>query len=97
MAGGTTFHFVTDGSEAALERARAVVGERDVAIAGGAATVNQYLAAGLIDEPRLHVVPVLLGAGERLLEGAPNAELEPLGQPRGTALVTHLRYRVDRV
>jgi len=62
----------------------------------GAATVNQYLAAGLIDELRLHVVPVLIGAGERLLEGAPNAELELLGQPRGTALVTHLRYRVLR-
>jgi hypothetical protein len=83
-----------DGSEAALERARAAAGERDLAIAGGAATMNQYLAAGLIDELRLHLVPLLLGAGERLLEGAPNAELEPLGQPHGTALVTHLRYRV---
>ena len=96
MEGGTTFHFVTDGSEAALERARAAAGERDVAIAGGATTVNQYLATGLIDELRLHVVPILLGAGERLLEGAPNAELELLGQPHGTALVTHLRYRILR-
>jgi dihydrofolate reductase len=83
MEGGTTFHFVTDGIEAALERARAAAGERHVAIAGGAATVNQYLAAGLIDELRLHVVPLLLGAGERLLEGAPKAELELLAQPRG--------------
>jgi hypothetical protein len=74
MVGGTTFHFVTEGIEAALERASAVAGEWGVAIAGGAATVNQYLAAGLIDELRLHVVPVLLGAGERLLESAPNAE-----------------------
>jgi dihydrofolate reductase len=96
MVGGTTFHFVTEGIEAALERANAVAGEWCVAIAGGAATVNQYLAAGLIDELRLRVVPVLLGAGERLLEGAPNAELELLGQPRGTALVTQLRYRVLR-
>jgi dihydrofolate reductase len=62
---------VTDGIEAALERARAAAGERSVAIAGGAATVNHYLAAGLIDELRLHLVPVLLGAGERLLDGAP--------------------------
>ena len=96
MEGGTTFHFVTDGSEAALERARAAAGERDVAIAGGATTVNRYLAGGLIDELRLHVVPVLLGAGDRLLEGAPNADLELLGQPHGTALVTHLRYRILR-
>jgi dihydrofolate reductase len=90
MEGGTTFHFVTDGIEAALQRAR---GGRRAGCrnGGGAATVNQYLAAGLIDELRLHVVPVLIGAGERLLEGAPNAELELLGQPRGIALVTHLR------
>ncbi|ADB52751.1 dihydrofolate reductase family protein [Conexibacter woesei] len=96
MDGGTTFHFVTDGIEAALERARAAAGDRDVSIAGGAATVNQYLAAGLIDELRLHVAPVLLGAGERLLDGAPNAQLELLGEPRGTGLVTHLRYGVVR-
>jgi dihydrofolate reductase len=59
MEGGTTFHFVTDGPAAALERARAAAGELDVAIAGGAATVNQYLAASRIDELRLHVVPAL--------------------------------------
>jgi hypothetical protein len=54
--------------------------------------VNQLLAAGLIDGLRLHVVPVLLGAGERPLEGASNTELEPLGRPHGTTLVTHLGY-----
>src|ERR1700745_1872572 len=69
MQGGTTFHFVTDGIESALERARAAAGEADVAIAGGASAVRQYLAAGLLDELYLHIVPVVLGAGERLLEG----------------------------
>jgi dihydrofolate reductase len=67
MEGGTTFHFVTDGIAPALERARDVAGDLDVNIAGGAATIRQYLAAGLVDEFRLHVAPVLLGAGERLL------------------------------
>jgi dihydrofolate reductase len=68
MQGGTTFHFVTDGIEAALERAREAAGDRDVSIGGGASTVRQYLRAGLVDEMRLHVSPVLLGAGERLFE-----------------------------
>jgi len=68
MEGGTTFHFVTDGIEAALERAQAVAGEQDVNIGGGAEALRQYLRAGLVDAFRLHVVPVLLGAGERLFE-----------------------------
>jgi dihydrofolate reductase len=68
MRGGTTFHFVTGGIEAALEQARAAAGERDVAIGGGASTVRQYLRAGLVDQMRLHVTPVLLGAGEPLLD-----------------------------
>src|SRR4029079_13811720 len=68
MEGGTTFHFVTDGIEAALDRAREAAGEQDVAIAGGASTVQQYLGAGLVDAMELHVVPLLLGAGERLFE-----------------------------
>ena len=68
MEGGTTFHFVTDGVEAALERARGAAGEKDVSIGGGGATVQQYLRAGLVDEFRLHLVPVLLGDGERLFE-----------------------------
>jgi dihydrofolate reductase len=95
MEGGTTFTFVTDGIEAALAQAREAAGDGDVAIAGGAQTVNEYLAAGLIDELALHVVPVVLGAGERLFEGVGDVELERLGVS-GTDLVTHLRYRVVR-
>ena len=95
MRGGTTFTFVTDGIESALAQARKAAGGGDVAIAGGAHTVNQYLAAGLIDELRLHVAPVLLGAGERLFDGVGDLTLEPLGV-RGTNLVTHLPYRVTR-
>jgi dihydrofolate reductase len=74
MAGGTTFHFVTDGIEAALERALDAAGGADVRIGGGAATIQQYLRAGLIDELHLPVVPILLGGGERLfanLDGVP--------------------------
>jgi dihydrofolate reductase len=93
MQGGTTFNFVTDGIESALTQAREAAGDKDVAIAGGAATVNQYLAAGLIDELRLHVAPVVVGAGERLLEAVGNFDLELLSA-RSTDLVTHLRYRV---
>jgi dihydrofolate reductase len=94
--GGTTFTFVTDGIESALEQARAAAGERDVAIGGGAETARQYLEAGLIDEMTLHVVPVLLGGGVRLFEdGLPGAPrglecVEVAGSPAGVA---HLRYR----
>ncbi len=69
MKGGTTFHFVTDGIHAALERAKAAAGDRDVRVGGGASTIRQYLSAGLIDEMHLAVRPVLLGAGEPLLAG----------------------------
>ena len=93
MQGGTTFNFVTDGIEAALEQARAVAGDQDVAIAGGASTVQQYLAAGLLDELHLHVVPIVLGAGERLLDDVGDPTLEPVGVVASPA-VTHLRYRV---
>ena len=93
MAGGTTFHFVTDGIESALAQAREAAGSRDVAIAGGARTVQQFLAAGLIDELRLHTAPVLLGAGERPLDGVTDLTLEPT-EVRGTRLVTHVTYRV---
>jgi dihydrofolate reductase len=95
MQGGTTYTFVTDGIESALEQAREAAGSEDIAIAGGAATVNQYLAAGLLDELRLHVAPVMLGAGERLLDAVGNFELEQLSV-RSTDLVTHLSYRVVR-
>ncbi|MFD0468254.1 dihydrofolate reductase family protein [Nonomuraea thailandensis] len=83
--GGTTFMFVTDGIESALAQAREAAGDRDIAIAGGAATVNQYLAAGHIDELRLHVAPVILGRGERLLHNVGDITLEPLGAPPAPA------------
>ena len=95
MQGGTTFTFVTDGIEAALAQARAAAGDGDIAIAGGAQAVRQYLAAGLIDELRLHVAPVVLGAGERLFDGIADVDLEQL-EVTGSDLVTHLRYRVVR-
>jgi len=93
MDGGTTFHFVTEGIEAAFERAREAAGGGDISIHGGARTVNQYLAAGLIDEIRLHVVPLMLGAGSRLFDGVPPLELEQV-EARAAKSVTHLVYRV---
>ncbi len=93
MEGGTTFYFVTDGIESALAQARAAAGGGDVAVMGGATTVNQYLAAGLIDELRLHIVPLKLGAGTRLFEGVPPLKLEQV-KSRATSLVTHVTYRV---
>jgi dihydrofolate reductase len=95
MEGGTTFHFVTGGIESALEQARAVAGDLDVSIAGGASTVNQYLRAGLLDELYLHISPVLLGAGERLLVDVGDPVLEPVEAHHSPA-VTHVRYRIAR-
>jgi dihydrofolate reductase len=95
MDGGTTFSFVTDGIESALAQAREAAGERNISIAGGAATVNQFLAAGLIDELRVHVAPVILGGGERLFDGLPPQELE-LVETRGASLVAHTTYRFGR-
>jgi dihydrofolate reductase len=81
------------GVESALALAREAADDRSVVIAGGAATVNQYLAARLIDELRLHVAPVLLGAGKRLFEGVGDLHLELL-DTSGTELVAHLTYRI---
>jgi dihydrofolate reductase len=75
MEGGTTFHFVTDGIHAALERAKAAAQGKDVRLGGGAATVRQYLSAGLIDELHLVISPVLLGKGEHLLSGIDTVSL----------------------
>jgi dihydrofolate reductase len=92
----TTFTFVTDGIHAAMERAKAAAGDRDVFIGGGASTINQYLAAGLIDELELHVAPILLGSGARLFESAdPETRLE-LVRVMEAPGVTHLKYRVVR-
>lgn len=93
MEGGTTFFFVTDGIESALTQAKAAAKDRDVKIMGGASTINQYLAAGLIDELWLHIAPVTVGAGVRLFEGVPQLKLEPM-EVSGTAVVTHIRYKV---
>ena len=95
MQGGTTFTFVTDGIESALEQARAAAGDGDVAIGGGASAVQQYLAAGLLDELYLHIVPILLGAGTRLFEDVGDPALEPVKVVASPG-VTHVKYRVVR-
>ena len=95
MEGGTTFHFVTDGIESALEQARAAAGDQDVKIIGGANVIQQYLAAGLLDELRLHIAPVVLGGGERLLENVGDPTLEPIDVVASPA-ATHVKYRVVR-
>jgi dihydrofolate reductase len=95
MEGGTTFTFVTDGIESALEQARAAADGKNVTIAGGATAVQQYLAAGLLDELHLHIAPILLGGGERLLENVGDPTLEPV-EVVGSPAVTHVRYRVVR-
>lgn len=95
MRGGTTFTFITDGIDSALEQARAAAGDMEVAIAGGASTVRQYLAAGLLDELYLHIVPIILGAGERLLEHIGDPVLEPV-EVIASPAVTHVKYRIVR-
>ena len=93
MQGGTTFTFVTDGIESALEQARMAADGSDVAISGGASAVRQYLAAGMLDELYLHIVPIVLGAGERLLENVGEPIVEPVKVVASPA-VTHVKYRV---
>ena len=95
MDGGTTFHFVTDGFDVALERAKAAAGDRDIAIAGGASTVRQALAAGAIQELVLDLAPVLLGSGERLFDGVEDPGFEPI-EVAPSPHATHIRYRVGR-
>jgi dihydrofolate reductase len=97
MAGGTTFHFVTTGIESAYAQARSVAGDRPISIAGGASCGRQAIQAGLVDEIDLQISPVILGAGERLLDGfapgSPTLELVRVLEAPGVA---HLRYRVVR-
>ncbi len=95
--GGTTFHFVNDGIEAALDQAREAAGDRDVRIAGGAETILEYVNAGLIDEFSIALSPVLFGSGIRLFEGvdAGRVALEPV-RAEPTQRVTHLTYAVRK-
>lgn len=93
MEGGTTFYFVDDGIESAHRQAKEAAGARNVAVMGGASTVNQYLAAGLIDELWLHIAPVTFGSGARLFEGVPSLRLEPM-ETSGSKAITHIRYKV---
>jgi dihydrofolate reductase len=94
MKGGTTFYFVTDGIESAMKQAREAAGAKDVAIAGGANVINQYLAAGLIDELWLHIAPVTVGSGQRLFKDTPDIKLKPL-EARTTDVVTHIKYAIQ--
>jgi dihydrofolate reductase len=93
LDGGTTFHFVTDGIESALEQARVAAGDKGISLGGGASVAQQYLAAGLLDELVVSVVPILLGGGAQLFDNlgdaAPGlAQVEAVGAPG----VTHIRY-----
>jgi dihydrofolate reductase len=93
MQGGTTFYFVTDGIGSALEQARAAAGDKDVSVGGGAGAVQQYLAAGLLDEILVSIVPLMLGSGARLFDnlGDPKPELEQVEAIEAPG-VTHVRY-----
>jgi dihydrofolate reductase len=97
MQGGTTFHFVTDGIEAAYAQALEAAGERDISIAGGASCARQAIKAGIVDEIDLQVSPAILGSGERLFDGFeagfPKLELVRVLEAPGVA---HLRYAVTR-
>ena len=93
MAGGTTYHFVTDGIESALKQAKEAAGGKDVMLWGGGDVIGQYLAAGLLDELELHVVPILLGAGSRIFGDVGDVRLEQIRSVEAPG-VTHLKYRV---
>lgn len=95
MIGGTSFHFVTDGFEAAYARAREVAGDAGVDIAGGASVVRQALNAGVIDELTLDIAPVLLGSGERIFDGVRSFDMQPV-EVLHSPLATHIRYRQVR-
>ena len=95
MQGGTTFIFVTDGIESAMDQARAAAGDGVVSIAGGASTIQQFLAAGMLDELYVHIVPIILGSGERLFENVGDPVLEPV-KVIASPTVTHIKYRIVR-
>jgi dihydrofolate reductase len=94
--GGTTFFFASDGIEAALEQAKQAAGGKDVGLGGGADVAQQYLAAGLLDELQLNVVPVLLGGGTRLFEDAPADTKLEIVQAVQAPGVTHVKYQITR-
>ena len=95
--GGTTFCFVNDGIESALDQARQAVGDRDIRIAGGADTIVQYLNAGLVDEFSIALAPVVLGGGTSLFEGVDRSRVRfEIDEAIHSPLVTHLRYVVGR-
>jgi dihydrofolate reductase len=97
MEGGTTFHFITDGVRSAYDQAMAAAGDKDVQIHGGGSVVSQYLRAGLLDELAVHVAPVLLGSGSRLLDDVPAGKLETLETVKSPATgVTYIRYAIVR-
>jgi len=94
MDGGTTFHFVTEGPDVALEQAKAAAGGKNVEIAGGASTIDAYLQAGAINELHMHIAPIVLGVGERLFAAvSADLRLEPV-QAISSPRVTHITYRV---
>jgi dihydrofolate reductase len=93
MKGGTTFHFITDGIESALARARAAASGKDIVIGGGAKVIQQYLAAGHVDEFNLSVAPVVLGSGERLFDNVGDLKLAQIRVIDAPG-VTHIKYRV---
>jgi dihydrofolate reductase len=92
VLGDTTFHFVTEGAGAALEQARRVAAGKDVALAGGAHAARQFLEAGLVDEMELHLVPALLGRGERLFDGIPDLKGLELVRTVAAPGVIHLKF-----
>ena len=93
MQGGTTFHFVTEGFDEALRRAREVAGDLDIGIAGGPSTIRQAMAAGALEQITLDVIPVLLGRGERLFDGVGDIDLEPV-EVAHSPHATHITYRL---
>jgi dihydrofolate reductase len=94
MEGGTTFYFVTDGIDSAFRQARAAAQGKDVQIAGGAQTIQQALRAGHLDELRLHIAPIVLGDGERLLANVGELRMTPV-KVVASPSVTHITYRIE--
>jgi dihydrofolate reductase len=94
--GGTTFHFVTEGFDSALARARRGAGDKDIRISGGADTIRQALRAGVVEELHIHIAPVLLGEGVRLFDGGRDLPALEIMDVRPSSQVTHLAYRVVR-